>query len=336
MEEILHKEKTHSEHVLGVSALTLIFFAGVFFSWSFFSDVSKPVDVADALGPADGAQSAEAATALASLQWGYATSTTADAFASLSIFAKSAIVIDLTERTILYELNPDTQLPLASLTKVPLVLVVAQNLSPGEILTMPEGIPQFSAGTQWKLSDIIDYTLAISSNQGADVLAAAANAEIRSHYPEAPEHEAALWRMNQLARELGLSHTYFLNNNGLDESPTQAGAYGTARDMAILFAEAASTSSETFAATKRQTFSIESLEGARATAINTDTALPSIPGLIMGKTGYTTLAGGNLAVVYESGGHRIVSVVLGSTQAGRFDDMKALIDRTSQAMNTER
>lgn len=308
----------HRERFVGVLVLTLIFFASTLFSWSFFSNASKS------------ARSAQTAMTVAPIQ------AAPNLFAAVSLSAKSAIVIDLTERKTLYALNPDTQLPLASLTKVPLALVVMQALPPGTIVTMPRGVRQFAAGTRWKLSDIIDFTLAISSNEGADILAAAANDSIRREFPDAPDEGATPWRMNGLARELGLSHTYFLNDNGLDVSSTQSGAYGTAHDMATLFAFAASTSPQTFSATTRQSFSISSIDGARATAINTDAALPAISGIIMGKTGYTTLAGGNLAVVYEQGGHRIVAVVLGSTQTGRFDDMKILIARTDQTISAGR
>jgi len=308
------------ERFFGTFALALLFFGSALFSWSFFSNASKP------------AQAEQTAAAAAPLPIPIAP----DAFASVSLSAKSAIVVDLTRRKTLYALNPDIQWPLASLTKVALVLSVAQALPPDTIITMPPGVPHFKAGTRWKLSDIADYTLAISSNEGADVLADAANGAIAAAYPEAPASGATLWRMNRLAGELSLARTYFLNDNGLDEGPAQAGAYGSARDMAALFAYAASTSPSIFDATKKQAFSIQSLDGARATAINTDAALPAIPGIIMGKTGYTTLAGGNLAVVYESQGHRIAAVVLGSTQEGRFDDMKTLVSLTEQTIAEER
>jgi len=323
----------HRERVLGGCALTLIFFASAAFTWSSFTDASRSARVGDGVdstGVATILPAAEVAAAAVS------TELAPDVFASAAIAAKSAIIIDVTENKVLYALNPDTQLPLASLTKVPLVLVVTQVLPLDTIITITEGVFPFATGAQWKLSDIIDYTLAISSNQGADILAAEAEVSIREQYKDAPAYGATLWRMNELARELDLDHTYFLNATGLDEGPTQSGAYGTARDMATLFAYAAATSPDTFSATRVQSFTIQSLGGARATAINTDAALPAIPGLLVGKTGYTTLAGGNLAVVYEEGGRRIVAVVLGSTQTGRFEDMKALITLTNQTIAANR
>lgn len=253
-------------------------------------------------------------------------------FDDVSLAAKSAIVTDTATGRVLYEKDADLQWPLASLTKVPLVLAVAEVLKPHDVIvipydTKPLGSPQRMAyGTRWHAQDVIDLTLAASSNEGADILAAAADAALLERYPQAPQGGAAVWRMNALTRSINLPHTYFLNPTGLDESSTQSGAYGTARDMATLFAYAATNMPERFNATARPSVSITSIEGDVATAINTDEALDAIPGLILGKTGYTDLAGGNLGVVFRTtNGHTMTAIVLGSTQQGRFSDMRALV-----------
>jgi D-alanyl-D-alanine carboxypeptidase len=55
----------------------------------------------------------------------------------------------------------------------------------------------------------------------------------------------------------------------------------------------------------------------------------TIPGLLLSKTGYTDLAGGNLALVFDSGiGHPIAVVVLGSSQKARFTDGTTLVAAT--------
>ena len=59
---------------------------------------------------------------------------------------------------------------------------------------------------------------------------------------------------------------------------------------------------------------------------NTDELVNEIPGLIAGKTGYSDLAGGNLAVIFDAGfDHPLAVVVLGSTSEGRFNDVKQLV-----------
>ena len=255
-----------------------------------------------------------------------------DFFAELAIEGKAAYVADLTTHAALYAKYADVQLPLASLAKVILVLVVTEVLEPESTITIPihtppdGGIKRFPDGSTWLAQDIIDFTLINSSNEGAEILADATEPRLRAKYPDAGEGSAVLWRMNALARELELTHTYFLNASGLDISATQAGAYGSARDTAKLFTYANEANPRTFEGTAREGRRLVSLEGDRATARNTDKSLGEIPGLIMGKTGTTDLAGGNLAVIFDIGlAHPIVAVVLGSGDAERYSDMLAII-----------
>jgi D-alanyl-D-alanine carboxypeptidase len=251
----------------------------------------------------------------------------------VSLVAQSAYVLDLTTGQILYSKNPDAQLPLASLIKVPLVLAVSEVLRPDTNITIPPhttpdgAAVRLPSGLQFSAQDLINFTLVASSNEGAEILSAAAEDATRIKYPQATPGKAVLWRMNDIAKSLGLVHMFFLNTNGLDMSDTQAGAYGSARDVAILFGHAASTAPEIFGQTSRDALKIRAATGETVTAVNTDEALPAIPGTIMGKTGYTSLAGGNLAVVFEAGlAHPIVAVVLHSTQNGRFEDIKKLVE----------
>ena len=263
-----------------------------------------------------------------------------NAFEKLSLTAKAAIVVDIRNNAILFALNPDAQLPLASLAKVPLAIVVSDVLPPDAVITIPRdtaprGSPErLAMGEKWRLEDVIDFTLVASSNEGAEILASAAEEAIRAQYPDAPESSATVWRMNSLAEELGLNRTYFLNASGLDISPTLSGAYGSARDMAVLFAYAASERLSVFSKTAGDGLSLTSVNGEGATkAFNTNEARGEIPGLMMGKTGITDLAGGNLAVVFDAGlAHPVVAVVLGGTRGGRFSDMRQLVAKARIAV----
>ncbi len=263
-----------------------------------------------------------------------------DPFADLSLKAKAAYVYDINTGEVLFALNPDVQLPLASITKVPLALVVAETMPLDTIITIPRdtsppgSIEHLGAGERWALRDVLTFTLVASSNAGAEILAEAANDAVRAKYPDAPAAQATQWRMNALARELGLNRTYFLNVSGLDISESQAGAYGTARDTASLFMYAASTSHALFGGTVRDGLLLTSADRLSASsAINTNEALGSLHGLIMGKTGYTDLAGGNLAILFDVGvSHPVVAVVLGSTKEGRFEDMRRIVSATEEAI----
>ena len=257
----------------------------------------------------------------------------------IELEASAAIVLDTITGDILYERESEAQLPLASLTKVATALAVSEVLSLDETIVIPyDTAPQGAAqrlgkGERWSVKDVITFTLVSSSNLGAQMLADAANTRTAGRYPRAPKDAAVVWRMNDIARELGLIHTYFLNVSGLDISMTQAGSYGSAGDVARLFAFAASTSPELFSGTTQGGILLVSEQGARTSAFNTNEALGSIPGLMLGKTGYTDLARGNLAVVFDAGiGHPIVAVVLGSSYEGRFTDMRALVRATRDVL----
>lgn len=306
-------------NIFGVAALFLLAAASFYFAFEYSQYQAHAA--------------AEAAAAAAAVE------TKPDPFENISIEGKSAIVIDLASGKTLYEKGADAQLPLASITKVPLVLAVAEVLPLESSLTIPYDTPRtqsaegLKAGEKWKVIDLINYTLVASSNEGADILAAAANPTIRAKYPEAPQDGATIWRMNMIAKEIGMQNTYFLNDNGLDLSTTQSGAYASARDVAKLFAYVASTSPSLFAGTAKNDLLITDESGKTASATNTNEALGEIPGLILGKTGYTDLAGGNLAVVFDVGlAHPVVAVVMGSSHDGRFSDMKTLVETARRAV----
>lgn len=263
------------------------------------------------------------------------------AYDGIELRGKSAIVVDLMTGKVLYEKNADVQLPLASLTKVPLVLAVAEVLDPTSKITIPYdtapagGGQMLKVGQVWDAYDVINFTLIASSNEGAQILADAAADKMRAKYPEAPIENPVLWRMNDIAFDLGLTNTYFLNVSGLDESTTQSGAYGTARSVATIMAYA-SQRPDPFFGTAIDGLLMADDSGNLTSAINTNEALGSIPGLILGKTGYTDLAGGNLAVVFDVGlAHPVVAVIMGSTRSGRFTDMKALVEASRAAVTQQ-
>lgn len=305
--------------VLGAIALFLLCIAAFAFAYAYMSNVSE------------GDSSRQSAAAAASKP---------DAFAGIALQAQAAYVLDLTDGRVLYEKNADAALPLASLTKVATTLAVSEVLDQNARITIPydtsyAGSPptRLLQGQTLTIGDVMKFTLIASSNEGADILAAAANEKLHGKYPQSPAEGATLWRMNDIARSLGLAHTSFANVSGLDLSLTQAGAYGSAHDMAKLFGFAATSAPQYFAVTAKELIEVEDTTGVSTAAHNTDEALGELPGLIMGKTGFTDLAGGNLATVFDVGlAHPVVAVVLGSTYDGRFSDMKTLVSRTREAL----
>jgi D-alanyl-D-alanine carboxypeptidase (penicillin-binding protein 5/6) len=138
--------------------------------------------------------------------------------------------------------------------------------------------------------------------------------------------------MNDLAKKVGLTSTTFQNPSGLDTEDTspQSQAYGSAADIAKLLSYIIINEPNVLDSSSH-TQGIFTAGGKKYTANNTNEIVGRIPGLIASKTGYTDAAGGNLAVVYDSGLNRpITIVILGSTREGRFTDMLRLIEHTQE------
>lgn len=252
-----------------------------------------------------------------------ATSTAPDAFAQIPIEAKAAVVYDLVTKEVLYAKNADAQLPLASLTKLLTVYAALSTLAPTTPITIPadalrlDGPHAFNAGQTFALSDLARITLTASLNDGA-VAIAEATAERQSRTQSD--------MLAGAAAALNLSQTYAVNGSGLDVSKTISGGYGSARDLAVLAGALVEQAPGVAAATTQSSASATSLGGTSFTVKNTDPMVGTISRLLLSKTGYTDLAGGNLALVFDAGmGHPIAVVVLGSSEKARFTDGTTLV-----------
>lgn len=255
-----------------------------------------------------------------------ATSTAPDAFAQVPIEAKAAIVYDLATGKTLYEKNADAQLPLASLTKLLTVYAAFALLSPNTPITIPADVTHldaphaFSAGQIFSLADLARLTLTASLNDGAAAIAEATAAR---------ENRSEIEMLAGAAAALNLSQTYAVNGNGLDVSTTLSGGYGSARDLARLAGALVKEAPTVAAATTKSSAQGVSAGGTSFSVKNTDPMVSTIPRLLLSKTGYTDLAGGNLALVFDAGiEHPIAIIVLGSSEKQRFTDGTALVAAT--------
>lgn len=252
--------------------------------------------------------------------------TLVNAFADIPLEAKSAIVYDVTTGKALYERNADAQLPLASLTKLLTVYAALATLSPTTPVTISSTAARveapriFSVGQTFSLADLARLTLTASLNDGAVAMAETTAAR---------ENRSQADMLAGVAAGLTLSQTYALNGSGLDTNTAISGGYGSARDMAKLSGALVELAPDIASATTLNFAQATSAGGTSFTVKNTDPIVDTIPGLLLSKTGYTELASGNLALVFDVGiGHPIAIVVLGSSQKARFTDGAALIAAT--------
>jgi D-alanyl-D-alanine carboxypeptidase (penicillin-binding protein 5/6) len=237
---------------------------------------------------------------------------------NIEIEAKSALVYDTVSGKTLFAKEPDTRLPLASLTKVMTALIARDIASQdSEVVVTAEAVREdgdagLAVGERWRLRDLLDFSLVTSANDGMKAISLS--------------YEDFISQMNVKASQIGMKNTYYVNDTGLDESEVQGGAYGSARDQALLLEHILRNYPDLLGATKVPSLSIRSLDGVLHIAKNTNLIVGDIPGLIASKTGFTDLAGGNLLIAFDPEvGRPIIISLLGSSEEGRFEDMKKLV-----------
>lgn len=254
-----------------------------------------------------------------------------EAYKNMNLIAESALVFDMSNNQSLYEFRAYVVRPLASITKVMTAVVAADILDPRETVTitpqslLTEGENGLVSGEVWNSRDLISYMLVVSSNDAAVAIADTAEQALGNGRGITETFTAA---MNRVAREIGMTDTVFYNESGLDLSETRPGAVGSAFDVARMVAFAYSHDSELFIPTTRPDAVFQSRSLYTHTVENTNDSVNALPGILLSKTGFTDLAGGNLVIVVIIEGKPYALVVLGSTETGRFVDMEMLYRRT--------
>ncbi len=256
-------------------------------------------------------------------------------FPEVSITGNSAYVLDIRNNQTLFSYNADKVMPLASITKLMTALLSYEIMdanAPVDVVqraTRQESALGLSTNDIFTHRSMAELILLSSANDGAYALANVAGKLLDTNRPT----ESFVAAMNVRAEELGLSDTNFKNPTGLDISAREAGAVGTAKDVANLLAYIVNNYPHLLTITREEGVRIEASTGGYIDATNTNLHVDRITGLIGSKTGYTDLAGGNLTVAYNAGLDRpIAVVVLGSTRFERFTDVEKLIRATNQIL----
>jgi D-alanyl-D-alanine carboxypeptidase len=251
-------------------------------------------------------------------------------FADVVIEAKAAIVKDLNTGEIIYEKNKDLPLALASITKVLTALTFEINTNKEIISISDEDLKELGdsllfSGERFYKKDIVGFTLMTSSNDASAALAANAFGGIYTG------KNIFIEEMNRVAKLIGMKNSFFYNETGLDNSATSAGAHGSVNDVATLFEYTMKNYPEILESTGKSSAVFRSINGYTHQATNTNEIIDRLPNAIASKTGFTDIAGGNLAVVIDPALNRpVVIVVLGSTSAGRFTDVEKLAKKTEE------
>ncbi len=282
-----------------------------------------------------------------------------DPFKDIFTSARAVFVFDILRNKVIFSRNENEKLPIASLSKLMTAFVAKEQMGDNAIITLThddvstEGDSGLRVGERWRLADLTDTMLLVSSNDAARAIASFVGSEGQNNYTgdSALARASFVQMMNDKAKELGLSTMEFFNESGLDvisqtravasvsedsaqaDLPATAGAtaggYGSVREIALLLVALREKYPSTLEVTTHKDTQVVSQDGIVHFLANTNEAIGNFPGLLASKTGYTNLAGGNLAILFDIGiGHPVVAVVLGSTHKGRFSDMQTLVQAT--------
>lgn len=237
--------------------------------------------------------------------------------------AKSAILMEASTGTVLFEYNADDALPPASVTKVMTMLLVLEALD-SEALKLDDMITVsdyassmggsqvfLKAGETMSVSDLLKSVIVASANDAAVALAEAV----------AGSESAFVTRMNERAAELGMKNTVFKNTNGLDDEDT--GHLTSARDIALMSREVLKHT-RVFDYT---TIWMDSIRDGAFGLTNTNRLVRFYRGCNGLKTGSTSKAGFCISATAERDGMQLIAVVMGApTKDARNSLAAALLD----------
>ena len=242
---------------------------------------------------------------------------------SLEINAVSAVLIDSETGTLLYEKNASEGLPLASVTKIMTLLLVAEGLERGDFkLSDKICVSQNAAskggsqifvkeGEEFTVEELLKSTVIASANDAAVALAELVSGS-ESAFAE---------KMNQRADELGMKNTHFENATGLDDTVTNH--YSSAYDIAIMSRELIKHDT----ITKYSRVWQDSIRNGEFILSNTNRLVRYYDGCTGLKTGSTDKAGFCVSATAKRDGMHLIAVVMGAkTRDERNEAARALLD----------
>jgi serine-type D-Ala-D-Ala carboxypeptidase (penicillin-binding protein 5/6) len=233
--------------------------------------------------------------------------------------ARWAYAMDFNTGATLLEKNADDQMPPSSLTKLMTIYIVYERLKQGRMKLDDEllvserawkmgGSKMFvQVGTQVKVEDLIRGVVVQSGNDACIVFAEAI----------AGSEEQFAQLMNETAKRLGLTNTFFKNCTGWPD-PDQ---HMSCRDIAILARHIIMEFPEYYHYDSEKTFKYNNIEqGNRNPLVQKGTA----DGL---KTGHTEAGGYGLCASTKRGDRRVILVLNGmDTMHQRAEEGERLMD----------
>lgn len=238
-------------------------------------------------------------------------------YAEPSVGAKSAAVIEADSGKLVYGLNENERLPMASVTKIMTALLAIESGKYGMEITVTkemcyvEGTSMgLQIGDKVKLRDLIYGMLLQSGNDAANATAIALGGSIPGFAK----------MMNDRAAQMGLKDTNFVTPSGLDDEHH----YTSARDMAVLGVNAIKNPEFRDICSQKSAQVEFGNPVKKVTLYNHNKLLNQYDGCIGIKTGFTKKSGRCLVSAAERDGVTIVVATL--SNYNYWEDHAKLLD----------
>ena len=249
-----------------------------------------------------------------------------------SIFADSAVVMDIGSGAILYDKRSNEQHYPASITKILTTLVALENAELTDKVTFSEDSISFleygdahigmKPGEEISLEDALYAVLLASANEVSYAVAESVGTTMGGGY------DTFIQAMNDRAKEIGCTNSHWVNANGLHDDQH----YTTAHDMAVIGAEV--FGHEEF---RKITSTLQHIipptnlvPEQRVFQQNHKMLQPSNPHYyeycVGGKTGFTDQAKTTLVTFADNGDMQLVAVNLKSYGVNVYTDTRAMFD----------
>lgn len=238
----------------------------------------------------------------------------------LTLYAQSAVLMDADSGRILYAKNANSQMAMASTTKIMTLMIALEKGNPDDMVTVsayaasrPKVKLYMREGERYRLGDLY-YALMLESYNDTAVA-------IAEHIGGSVEGFAKL--MNEKAAELGCKNTYFITPNGLDATEEVTLENGdvvefehstTAAELAKILSYCITDfeyKDEFLKITRTSSYSFRNGDGSRSfTCSNKNSFLNMMDGALTGKTGFTNKAGYCYVGALERDGKTLVVALL--------------------------
>ncbi|MBE5930192.1 MAG: D-alanyl-D-alanine carboxypeptidase [Lachnospiraceae bacterium] len=246
----------------------------------------------------------------------------------LTLTSESVILMETESGTVIAEKEADKARPIASVTKIMTLLLIAEAVDTGKIkLTDTITVSEYAAsmgGSQVFLEP--GETQNVETMMKCISISSANDACVAMAEHLAGSEAAFVERMNTKAKELGMNHTTFHNCCGLDVT----GHVSCARDVALMSAELMKNHPwiTKYTTTWMDTIIHTTRRGSSEFGLaNTNKLLKQYNGITGLKTGSTDEAKYCLSATAERNGVKLVAVVLAAPDTKtRFREAAALLD----------